>query len=165
MHETHIRTEIQRALNNFTDGNLAENATHLLKVLGYESQRTLNRDANTVAAFREDFDPDNLINPEKASLGEWQTVDFLFQITADEIRQHTQEIITFSEDPGLDESIYQSYLFLAIRLKGDTYSRTALANITREVNKLFAIPAMLIFQHGRSLTFAIINRRPSQRDS
>ncbi|MDE0427668.1 MAG: Eco57I restriction-modification methylase domain-containing protein [Candidatus Poribacteria bacterium] len=164
MPETHIRTEIQSALNNFMDGELAKNATHLLKVLGYESQRTLNRDANTTEAFREDFDPDNLINPEKAHLNDWQTADFLFQLTADEIRQQTQETITFHEDAGVDESIYQSYLFLAIKLKGDTYSRTALANITREINKLYAIPALLIFQHGRTLTFSIINRRPSQRD-
>ena len=127
MHETHIRAEIQHALSNFTDSELAKNATHLLKVLGYESQRTLNRDANTVEAFLEDFDPDNLIHPEKALLHEWQTADFLFQLTADEIRQHAQETITFSEDSGVDESIYQSYLFLAIRLKGNTYSRTALA--------------------------------------
>ena len=56
MHETHIRTEIQRALNNFADGNLAQNATDLLKVLGYESQRTLNRDTNTAEAFLENFD-------------------------------------------------------------------------------------------------------------
>ena len=133
-------------------------------MLGYESQRTLNRDTNTAEAFREDFDPDNLIHPEKASLDEWQTADFLFQLTADEIRQHAQETITFSEDSGVDESIYQSYLFLAIRLKGNTYSRTALANITREINKCYAMPALLIFQHGHTLTFAIINRRPSQRD-
>ena len=164
MHETHIRADIQRALSNFTDSELAKNATYLLKVLGYESQRTLNRDANTVEVFLEDFDPDNLIHPEKALLHEWQTVDFLFQLTADEIQQHTQETLIFNEDPGLDESIYQSYLFLAIRLKGGTYSRTGLANITREVNKLFAMPALLIFQHGHTLTFAIINRRPSQRD-
>ena len=165
MPQTHIRTDIQRALNQFTNGELHENATHLLKVLGYQSQRTLNRDTNTTEAFREDFDPDNLINPEKALLHEWQTADFLFQLTADEIRQHTQETFTFNEDPGVDESIYQSYLFLAIRLKGDTYSRTALANITREINKLYAIPAMLIFQYGHALTFSIINRRPSQRDA
>ncbi len=165
MPQTHIGTDIQRALNNFTDGELHENATHLLKVLGYQSQRTLNRDTNTTEAFREDFDPDNLINPQKASLHEWQTVDFLFQLTADEIRQHTQETLTFNEDPGVDESIYQSYLFLAIKLKGDTYSRTALANITREINKLYVIPALLIFQHGNALTFSIINRRPSQRDA
>ena len=165
MPQTHIRTDIQRALNQFTNGELHENAAHLLKVLGYESQRTLNRDTNTTEAFREDFDPDNLINPQKASLHEWQAADFLFQLTADEIRQHTQETLTFNEDPGVDESIYQSYLFLAIKLKGDTYSRTALANITREINKLYAIPALLIFQHGDALTFSIINRRPSQRDA
>ena len=41
MHPTHIRTDIQRALNNFANGKLYENATHLLNVLGYQSQRTL----------------------------------------------------------------------------------------------------------------------------
>ena len=164
MHETHIKTEIQRALNNFADGNLAQNATDLLKVLGYESQRTLNRDTNTAEAFLENFDTHGRMNREKARLHEWQTADFLFQLTADEIKQHTQETITFHEDQGVDNTIYYSYLFLAIKLKGDTYSRTALANITREINKLYAMPALLIFQHGQSLTFAIINRRPSQHD-
>ncbi|MDE0397383.1 MAG: Eco57I restriction-modification methylase domain-containing protein [Candidatus Poribacteria bacterium] len=164
MHETSLKADIYRVLNRFTARELAESATQLLNILGYESQRTLNRDANTTEAFLEDFDADNLINPEKALLHEWHTADFLFQLTADEIRQHMQETLTFNEDPGVDKSIYQSYLFLAIKLKGDTYSRTALANITREINKLFAMPAMLIFQHGHALTFAIINRRPSQRD-
>ena len=164
MHETHIRAEIQRALNDFADENLAQNATYLLKVLGYESQRTLNRDTNTVEAFLEDFDTHGRMNREKARLHEWQTADFLFQLTADEIKQHTQETITFHEDRGVDNTIYYSYLFLAVKLKGDAYSRTAFADITREINKLYAMPALLIFQHGQSLTFAIINRRPSQRD-
>ena len=164
MHETHISAEIQRALNNFADGNLAQNATNLLKVLGYESQRILNRDTNTLEAFLDDFDNHGQMNREKAHLHEWQTADFLFQLTADEIKQHTQETITFHEDRGVDNTIYYSYLFLAVKLKGDTYSRTAFADITREINKLYAVPALLIFQHGQSLTFAIINRRPSQRD-
>lgn len=164
MHETHIRIEIQRALNNFADGDIAENATDLLKVLGYESQRTLNRTSNTLEAFLEDFDTHERMNREKALLHEWYTADFLFQLTADEIEQHTQETITFNENQGVDNTIYHSYLFLAVKLKGDVYSRTALANITREINKLYAMPAMLIFQHGHTLTFAIINRRPSQRD-
>ncbi len=164
MHETHLRTDIQRALHRFADGNLAENATDLLKVLGYESQRTLNRDTNTLEAFLEDFDTHGRMNREKARLHEWQTADFLFQLTADEIRQHTQETIVFHEDEGVDDTIYYSYLFLAIKLKGDVYSRTALASIAREINKCYAMPALLIFQHGHALTFAIINRRPSQRD-
>ena len=164
MHQTHIRTDIQHALNNFTDGETHENATHLLKVLGYQSQRTLSRTENTVTAFLEDFDRHKRMNRQKALLHEWDTADFLFQLTADEITQHTQETIVFHEDQGVDNTIYYSYLFLAIKLKGDTYFRTALASIAREINKCYAMPALLIFQHGHALTFAIINRRPSQRD-
>ena len=165
MHETPLKMDIQRGLSDFAKGKLAANATQLLKVLGYESQRTLNRSSNTVKAFLEDFDTHRRMNRENTLLHEWQTVDFLFQLTADEIRQHTQETIIFHENRGVDETIYYSYLFLAIKLKADTYSRTALATITREINKLYTMPALLIFQHGRTLTFAIINRRPSQRDS
>ena len=164
MHQTHIRTDMQRALNNFTDGELHENAMHLLNVLGYKSQRTLSRTENTVEAFLEDFDRHRRMNREKALLHEWHTAAFLFQLTADEIKQHTQETIVFHENKGVDDTIYYSYLFLAIRLKGAIYSRTALANIAREINKCYAMPALLIFQHGRALTFAIINRRPSQRN-
>ena len=165
MHETHIRIEIQRVLERFTDGSLAENTTNLLKVLGYESQRTLSRTSNTVEAFLADFDNRGRMNREKALLDEWQTADFLFQLTADEISQQDfQETINFAERGSVDNTIYHSYLFLAVKLNGETYSRSALANITREINKLYAMPALLIFQHGHSLTFAIINRRPSQRD-
>ena len=165
MHETHIRIEIQRVLERFTDGSLAENTTDLLKVLGYESQRTLSRTSNTLEAFLEDFDNRGRMNREKALLDEWQTADFLFQLTADEISQQDfQETINFAERGSVDNTIYHSYLFLAVKLNGETYSRSALANITREINKLYAMPALLIFQHGHALTFAIINRRPSQRD-
>ena len=166
MHETPLKMEIQRGLNNFGDGDIAENATQFLKVLGYESQRTLNRSSNTVEAFLKDFDTHGRMNREKACFYEWQTADFLFQLTADEIKQQDfQETINFAERGSVDNTIYHSYLFLAIKLKGDVYPRTALANITREINKLYAMPALLIFQHGHCLTFAIINRRPSQHDS
>ena len=164
MHETSFKADIHHALNRFTAGEFVENAIQLLNVLGYESQRTLNRDTNTAEAFLEDFDNHGRMNRDKAHLHEWQTADLLFQLTADEIKQHTQDTITFHEDQGVDNTIYYSYLFLAVKLKGDTYSRTALANITREINKCYAMPALLIFQHGQALTFAIINRRPSQRD-
>ena len=164
MHETPLKMEIQRALNNFADGKLAENAAQFLKVLGYESQRTLSRASNTPHTFLENFDTHGRMNRENALIHEWQTADFLFQLTADEIQQHTQETITFHENRGVDNTIYYSYLFLAIKLKENTYSRTALATITREINKCYAMPTMLIFQHGHTLTFAIINRRPSQRD-
>ncbi len=58
----------------------------------------------------------------------------------------------------------QSYLFLAIELRRDRYSRTELAQITRAVNRVFDMPALLIFKHGSTLTFSIINRRLHKRD-
>jgi adenine-specific DNA-methyltransferase len=58
----------------------------------------------------------------------------------------------------------ESYLLLAIELKGEHYTRTALAGITRELNKLFAMPALILFRHGDTLTLAIINRRLNKRD-
>ncbi len=152
MHEPHIRIEIQRALNAFIEGNLSENTTNLLRVLGYESQRTLNRPSNTVEAFLEDFDNHGQMHREKAHLHEWDTADFLFQLTADEIKQyHFQETINFAERGSVDNAIYHSYLFLAIKLKGNAYSRRALVNITREINWCYAMPALLIFQHGHAL--------------
>ena len=62
---------------------------------------------------------------------------------------------------------WQSYLFFAIRLKdrATPYTRTELSNITREVNKLFLMPAMVIFQHGQTITLSVINRRLDKRYS
>ena len=35
------KKKIEQALHQFARGNLADNAKHLLNVLGYESQRTM----------------------------------------------------------------------------------------------------------------------------
>ncbi|MCY4567932.1 MAG: hypothetical protein OXD49_06430, partial [Candidatus Poribacteria bacterium] len=64
MHEIPLKMDIQRGLSNFTEGQLAKNAMQLLKVLGYESQRTLSRPDNTVKAFLEDFDTHRRMNRE-----------------------------------------------------------------------------------------------------
>ena len=58
----------------------------------------------------------------------------------------------------------ESYLFFAIKLNGDHYTRTQLSQITREINKPFDMPAMILFQHGGALTFAVIDRRLNKRD-
>ena len=159
------RSKIRGALGRFTDGNLAANARNLLKVLGYTSHRTLKIQPNTAERFTEIFNSYGQLNPEKALLHEWNTVDFLFQITDDEIIKGIGGDTNFGTGATFDASIYQSYLFLAVKLRGKDYSRAALANITREVNKVFAMPALLIFQHGRSLTFAIIHRGPGRNDA
>ena len=160
MNDASHKAQIQAALSRFTSGSLADNARHLLGVLGYDSDRTLTIEPNTAEGFLARW----TLNPEKALLSEWDTCDFLFQLTEDEIAQQSQGTITFAAQDRFNPDIYRAYLFLAVKLRGTAYTRTALANITREINKVFAMPAMLLFQHGQALTLASIHRRPSQRE-
>ena len=168
MNDTSHKTQIQAALSGFTAGTLADNARHLLRVLGYESDRTLTINPNTAQGFLARFNTHGQLNPEKALLDEWDTFELLFQLTEDELNtliprrsRGTAPRAPLTID-ATTPPIYHSYLFLAVKLRGNAYSRNALANITREVNKRFAMPAMLLFQYGQTLTFAIIHRRTNQ---
>ena len=157
------KNDIKNALKRFTDGNLADNARRLLDTLGYRSGRTISLEPNTAEGFIENFDPSKTMNAGRALLDEWESVDLLFQLTGDEITLSDQTT-SGSEEGGIDNSVYQSYLFFALKLHGNGYSRTQLSQITREINKVTPMPAMVVFQHGRSLTFAVIDRRLHRRD-
>ena len=157
------KSSIKNALKQFTSGNLADNTLHLLDILGYRSERTMSLEPNTAEKFIDNFDPSKTINANRARLDEWESIDLLFQLTGGEINLSDQAALGF-ESVGIDNSIYQSYLFFALRLRGGSYSRTKLSEITREINKLTPMPAMVIFQYGRLLTFAVIDRRLHGRD-
>ena len=157
------KNDIKNTLKHFTDGNLAHNARHLLNTLGYRSDRTMSLEPNTAAEFIDNFDPSNTMNAERALLDEWESIDLLFQLTGDEISLSDQATLGF-EGGGIDNSIYQSYLFFALKLRGSSYTRTQLSQTTREINRITPMPAMVIFQHGRLLTFAVIDRRLHKRD-
>ena len=154
------KEEIKQALVQFASGNLADNAKHLLNVIGYESGRTMRLSPNTAERFIEVFnqDPERRMNPDRALIEEWESVDFIFQLTKEEV-PYIKEASENLKDAKYDKSIYKSYLFFVLKLRGDQYSRTKLSQITREINKLDNKPAMILFQHGGALTVSIIDRR------
>ena len=164
LHMNEPKKKIEQALHQFARGNLAGNAKHLLNVLGYESERTMNLDPNTADSFLSAFNlQDNQgFNPERALISKWESIDVLFQLTEEEIGNNPNLEIDFG-DGGIDDTRMESYLFFAIKLSGDQYSRTQLSQITREMNKPFGMPAMILFQHGDTLTFAVIDRRLNKR--
>ena len=164
MNRTPRKTTIAAALQRFGDDDLAENTRSLLETLGYQSDRTIAFERNTADGFIETFDPFGEMSADKALLQEWESIDFLFQLTRAEIIENTQLQIDF-EDYPVDNHIIESYLVFALRLRDSTYSRTELSQITREINRLTSIPAMVIFQYDSFLALAVINRRPSKRDS
>ena len=165
MNDTQHRASITNALNRFTDDNLAENARNLLDTLGYRSERALALEPNTADDFIDTFDPEEKLNRDRALTADWASIDPLFQLRGEDLTlTDTTEWLFDPSQTQVDNTIIESYVFLALRLSKNHYNRTQLSQITREINKLFPMPAMLLFQHGETLTLSIINRRLGVRD-
>lgn len=165
MNDQEVRQAIEAALKKFPSQPLADAASNLLGVLGYTSNKRLPLKPNTLANFLTTFAQDRQLNERFGLPGEWKTVDFLFQLTDDEVRAAGNQKFDFESKGAYNGAVINSYLFFAIELKGSHYSRSALAGITREVNKLFNMPALILFRYGETLTLAVINRRLHKREA
>lgn len=161
------KTAIESTLKGFGKAPLADAAINLFSVLGYESKRRLVLKPNSPATFCTQFATGKTFNPETALVPEWQTADFLFQLTDDEVRAAAtgEQPLVFESKGQWNGAAIESYLFLAIELKPHNYTRTELAGATRVINRLFNMPAMLLFKYGDVLTLAVINRRLHKRDA
>ena len=166
MNPVETKRAIQAALAAFAGQPLNAAATGLFESLGYKSDKRLPLKPNTPDNFLTTFGQGRKLNPDHALLAEWQSVDFLFQLTDDEVRAAaagTQQFL-FDSKGKYNGAAMESYLFFTIALKKPQYTRTELSGITRAVNRLFSMPALLLFQHGDTLTLAVINRRLHKRE-
>ena len=165
--EQTLKQAIQENLQAFNDGSLTPCGLALFETLGYRVDKRSESD-DSPSAFLVDFNDAGLLNSEKALVTDWEAIDLLFQLTKDEIIGGNQLRIDFGNNNRVDNTIIESYLFFGLRLRGERYSRTQLATITREINKLFLMPVMLLFQYGQlqkqAITLSVINRRLNKRD-
>ena len=146
----------------------------MLGKLGYASHKTLDLPAQP-SAFAKEIETllggSKQINPVNASLADWQSAAFLFQLTNDELPALAAgQASLLLEAGGMQTWQVESFVFLAIDLKTGAWSRTRLAALTREVNRLFPMPAVLLFRHPREdgtpqLSVSVIHRRANKRDS
>jgi adenine-specific DNA-methyltransferase len=159
------KEKIQSALAAFASSSMERAGLQLFEALGYRSERRFPLSPNNAQTFMATFFVQGRsFNPDQALVPDWQSVDFLFQLTDSEIQSNGQSALVFDSKDTYDGSAIQSYLFFAIDLKRDLYSRTQLASITRAVNRLFDMPALLLFKHGDTITLSIIHRRLHKRD-
>jgi hypothetical protein len=156
---------IQSALAAFQTGPLRQRAIELFGVLGYKSQRQLVLSPNTAAEFKRQFAGTTPFDDAKALMDQWLSADVLFQLASDDVAHGVQARL-FEDGQRVDNTVIESYVFLAIHLRhGDKpYTRTQLADITRQINRIFPMPALVLFRHGQTLTFAVIDRRLNKRD-
>jgi adenine-specific DNA-methyltransferase len=159
MNEQQMKDKIAKSIQNLAAGNAAEKIEALFQTLGYSTTRKFELDSHNPDDFLDMFGWEG-INQQRAMFSEWKSVDFLFQLTEDEIKSNGQ-LSLFSNQ--IDKNYLQSYIFLAISLRGNHYSRTDLSNITREVNRQSDIPILVLFRHGEYFTLSIINRRPNKK--
>lgn len=155
---------IRETLGSFNTGSLAENATALFGALGYASDKVYKLEHSNYQSFYEDFAQSvPTFRPDKASTDDWRSVDILFQLANDDL-EHDQT--NLFERKALEQERFDSFVFMAIDLtpRANNYTRTALAQITREVNKCFLMPIVMLFQHGDTLTLSVIQRRQNKRE-
>ena len=157
-----LYASIHVALNNFDPRQFRTSNLALLNALGYLSDRTQAIPGADPQAFREiaESHSGKNLNADKAKFAEWKQADLLFQFTDEELSEHKG----LFQNAAINASQTRSYLFFAIELSGTRYSRTDLATIARQLNRLFPMPVMVTFSYHDKLSVAVINRRPHKRD-
>jgi hypothetical protein len=155
-----IKTSIRDSIQSFRNGNLSERCIELFEILGYITERRAPLDRPCFTDFNDSYIDGKKFDEKKAKIQEWKYVDLLFQLSKEEVLKQT----SLFDTKQVDRTIIETYLFFVIELSYEHYSRTELSLITRELNRLFPMPAMILFKHGKTLTFSIINRRLHKRD-
>ncbi|MBU1011230.1 MAG: Eco57I restriction-modification methylase domain-containing protein [Bacteroidetes bacterium] len=151
---------IKESLLKFEQGNLTKTSIKFFETLGYSSEKQAPLDSPTFEEFEDNYIGDKNFDTVKAKVSEWKYVDLLFQISREDV---TKQASLF-DTKKVDQTIIEAYLFFVIELKNISYTRTELSIITREINRLFPMPAMILFKHGKTLTLSVINRRLHKRD-
>jgi adenine-specific DNA-methyltransferase len=156
-----IKQNITNAISGFSKGNLFDNSIRLFQSLGYKTERQSRLSKSTYKGFIEDFPTAaEKINLKKALSQQWNKIELLFQLTQTEMTRQS-----FLFDTGkVDNAIIEAYLFFAIELSENDYTRTQLSDITRELNKVYSMPVMVLFKYDNQLTLSVIKRRLHKRD-
>lgn len=164
MSEPILKKTIHVALQQLSMVPPTEAGLSFGEALGYRTEKRLNFTFNSPDEFQATFAQARSLNDRYALPLEWTRIDGLFQLTDYEVAGGGQERFDFGGEKKWNNTIIESYLFFALTLKRTGYTRTQLAGITREINKLFPMPVMLLFLHGQTMTLGVVNRRLHKMD-
>ncbi|MES2654346.1 MAG: TaqI-like C-terminal specificity domain-containing protein [Bacteroidota bacterium] len=155
-----LKKEINKSLNAFASGNFTTNGLNFFQTLGYVTERQSPLHKPSFKEFEDTYIDGKKFDELKAKTKEWKYVDLLFQLSKEEVLKQN----SLFDTKKVDNTVIETYLFFAIELNNVQYSRTELSLITREVNRLFPMPAMILFKYGNKLTLSMINRRLHKKD-
>ena len=162
-----IEKDIKKALKKFLDEQqpLRDAAIKLLNVLGYHSGYVSSDELDKPRYDRIKKDAEKTANPtDRLCLKDWEPFSQVMQVTDAEINAQLITETTHFESKAIDNELRSSYMFIAMPLAGEAYTRTQLANIMRFMSMRIPQPFMVMFRYGSVLTLGIINRRQSKSD-
>ncbi len=155
-----LRENLERSLHAFDSLQFRDVSLDLFRVLGYSSNRTLK--ISTTKQFLSQLDPsDRVTSKEREALEDVSQFHFLFQLTDAEF---TAQRSLLDDGTRVEDTLINSYVFIAIELSKENYTRTALSTLVRVVNKPLPMPAIVLFKHGSLVSIGIIHRRLNKRD-
>ena len=145
-----------------TGADFPAEAQALLGALGYRSERTLTDQSGDVADF---IAPNPDTNARQEFRREAASVHVLFQVTDEEITEAARFQPSMFQDTTFNEGNVRSFFFMAVELRGESYSRGKYALLTREVNKRFPAPSVVLFRTVAGLlTLSFVRRRVNKRN-
>lgn len=155
--------EISQALQQVCGADLRGAGAALLRTLGYASPKTLETGG----------DPATLLGAVDIALdrfdalggvARWRSLEVVFQLTSDELPALARGSAPSTAGEYRTGEI-DSFVFLALDLDDGPWTRRQLVGITRELNRGFAMPAVVLFRHAGHATLAVIDRRKHLRDA
>jgi adenine-specific DNA-methyltransferase len=156
------RSALQHSLSEFVSQPLQSAALGFWSALGYESQKRAPTDGTPKAFMKAVGDA---LDTKAAHFDLWKQAHILFQLADDDVAALSRGQLSFSTQQGVLFGSIESFLFVAVELVADDQKRNTLADISRALNKLFKMPVIIMFKHGKHLSLATVGRRTNKRDS
>ena len=102
--------QIENTIRYFDGKKLYESSIAFYKALGYESDKTDRISPNTFGGFLSSFNiKAESFNNEKAMATNWEKVEFVFQLSTDELSGQSE----LFDNKKIDNKRIESYLFFS----------------------------------------------------
>lgn len=152
-----LQKEIKTAIQNFNKDSLFDSSIGFFKLLNYPLDSIQEKSNYSLEEFLE-------VTGNKRSLylknNDIEKIEVLFSLSDYEMR----DIKEFSAGQ-VENTIIETYLFLAIKLNNRYYSKTEIVNISKGINKLLNAPAFILFDRDEKITLSITDRRIHKNDN
>ncbi|MDR0390778.1 MAG: hypothetical protein LBH59_02645, partial [Planctomycetaceae bacterium] len=154
-----LKEQIRAAINNFQHDDLTLCTLKLFDTLGYNTKRQCSLPQKNSQYFIKHPTKKDNFSLKKTIIKDWKSIDLVFQLTSKELMTNSQ----LHKSKKFDNKIIESYLFVAIELTQNNYSRSKIAQIAREINKTFPMPTLIIFRYENKITIAITNHQTNHQ--